>query len=63
MYISSDKIKIERKTGPQQFLLLDVGMQYIVGLFLDDSNRFFESELMNHFSVMLITDTNPVEVT
>ena len=59
----STKLKQNVKNEPHHFPLLDAGVQYSVGLYLDDSNSFFESELMNHFSVMLITETNPVEVT
>ena len=61
-YISANKIKVERKTGPHHFPLLDAGVKYIVEMYLRGENGFFETELMAHFSTLLSTEDNPVDV-
>ena len=61
-YLSANKIKVERKTGPHHFPLLDAGVKYIVEMYLRGENGFFETELMAHFSTLLSTEDNPVDV-
>ena len=43
--------------------MLASGVQYIVDLYLQASNSIFETEMMSHFSAMLRTEAQPIEVT
>ena len=61
-YISANKLKVERKTEPPHYPLLEAGVKYLVEMYLKDDNSFFETDLMAHFSALLSTEEHPVDV-